>query len=91
MKVLALAHVDNARFDHNRDRDGEPVAGKNFFEHIEISWIMVGVGRSFHVELDAPRGASYLRSGVCDLASGKAGTMEMGLTAPGASQDAQSH
>jgi VWFA-related protein len=39
------------------------------------------VGLQFHFELDAPRGASYLRTGVCDLASGRAGTIEVLLEA----------
>jgi VWFA-related protein len=43
------------------------------------------IGLQFHLEFDAPRGAAYLRSGVCDLASGKAGTMEILLTVPPAS------
>jgi hypothetical protein len=42
------------------------------------------IGLHLHFEFDAPRGASYLRSGVCDLASGKAGTMEVLLNAPAA-------
>ena len=40
------------------------------------------VGLQFHLEIDAPRGSAYLRSGVCDLKSGKAGTMEIQLRAP---------
>ncbi|HUA16199.1 MAG TPA: VWA domain-containing protein [Verrucomicrobiae bacterium] len=42
------------------------------------------VGVQFHMEFDVPRGASYLRSGVCDLASGKAGTIEVVLDVPAA-------
>ena len=42
------------------------------------------VGLQFHFEFDAPRGASYLRSGVCNLASGKAGTIEVLLKVPAA-------
>jgi len=38
-------------------------------------------GLQFHLEFDAPRGTAYLRSGVCDLATGKAGTMEVLLSA----------
>jgi hypothetical protein len=38
-----------------------------------------------HLEFDVPRGASYLRSGVCDLESGKAGTIEVLLNVPAAS------
>jgi VWFA-related protein len=38
-----------------------------------------------HFEFDVPRGASYLRSGVCDLGSGKAGTIEVLLNVPAAS------
>ncbi len=51
------------------------------------------VGLQFHFELDAPRGAAYLRSGVCDLASGKAGTMEIMLDAAPAetSQESKSN
>ena len=41
-------------------------------------------GLKFHLEFDVPRGASYLRSGVCDLESGKAGTIEVLLEAPAA-------
>ena len=40
------------------------------------------VGLQFHFEFDAPRGAAYLRSGVCDLTTGKAGTMEVLLSEP---------
>jgi VWFA-related protein len=43
------------------------------------------IGLQFHLEFDAPRGASYLRSGVCDLESGKAGTIEVLLNVPAAS------
>jgi VWFA-related protein len=42
------------------------------------------IGLHLHFEFDVPRGASYLRSGVCDLATGKAGTMEVLLKAPAA-------
>lgn len=38
-----------------------------------------------HLEFDVPRGSSYLRSGVCDVASGKAGTIEVLLNVPAAS------
>lgn len=49
-------------------------------------------GLNPHLEFDVPRGASYLRSGVCDLESGKAGTIEVLLTVPPASpQDARSN
>jgi len=49
------------------------------------------VGLQFHFAFDAPRGAAYLRSGVCDLASGKAGTIEVLLSAtPAASREDQS-
>ncbi len=48
------------------------------------------IGLQLHLEFDVPRGSSYLRSGVCDLASGKAGTIEVLLTVPPASpQDAR--
>lgn len=43
------------------------------------------IGLQFHLEFDVPRGSSYLRSGVCDLESGKAGTIEVPLTVPAAS------
>ncbi len=43
------------------------------------------IGLQFHLEFDVPRGASYLRSGVCDLESGKAGTIEVLLNVPAAS------
>jgi VWFA-related protein len=43
------------------------------------------IGLQFHLEFDAPRGAAYLRSGVCDLQSGKAGTIEVLLNVPAAS------
>jgi VWFA-related protein len=50
------------------------------------------IGLQFHLEFDVPRGSSYLRSGVCDLESGKAGTIEVLLTVPPASpQDARSN
>ena len=39
------------------------------------------VGLQFHFDVDAPRGADSLRSGVCDLASRKAGTIEVLLNA----------
>ena len=49
-------------------------------------------GLKLHLELDAPRGSSYLRSGVCDLESGKAGTIEVLLNVPAASpQEARSN
>jgi VWFA-related protein len=40
------------------------------------------IGLQLHLEFDVPRGSAYLRSGVCDLASGKAGTIEVLLTVP---------
>ena len=43
------------------------------------------IGLQPHLEFDVPRGASYLRSGVCDLESGKAGTIEVLLNVPAAS------
>jgi VWFA-related protein len=43
------------------------------------------IGLQFHLEFDAPRGSSYLRSGVCDLESGQAGTIEVLLNVPFAS------
>lgn len=50
------------------------------------------IGLQFHLEFDVPRGASYLRSGVCDLESGKAGTIEVLLNVPTASpQEASSN
>jgi len=50
------------------------------------------IGMQFHFDFDAPRGAAYLRSGVFDLASGKAGTMEVLLSAsPAVPQDAKSN
>jgi VWFA-related protein len=50
------------------------------------------IGLQFHLEFDVPRGASYLRSGVCDLESGKAGTIEVLLNVPAASpQEASSN
>jgi len=42
-------------------------------------------GLKLHIEFDVPRGSSYLRSGVCDLKSGKAGTIEILLNVPAAS------
>jgi VWFA-related protein len=49
------------------------------------------IGLQLHLEFDAPRGSSYLRSGVCDLESGKAGTIEVLLNVPAASpQDGRS-
>jgi VWFA-related protein len=41
-------------------------------------------GLKLHLEFDVPRGSSYLRSGVCDLESGKAGTIEVLLNVPAA-------
>ncbi len=50
------------------------------------------IGLQFHLEFDVPRGAAYLRSGVCDLESGKAGTIEVLLNVPTASpQEARSN
>jgi len=50
------------------------------------------IGLQFHLEFDTPRGSSYLRSGVCDLMSGKAGTIEVLLNVPAASpQEARSN
>jgi VWFA-related protein len=40
------------------------------------------VGLQLHYEIDAPQGSAYLRSGVYDLASGKAGTLEIPLNIP---------
>jgi VWFA-related protein len=40
------------------------------------------VGLQLHYEIDAPLGSAYLRSGVYDLASGKAGTLEIPLNIP---------
>jgi VWFA-related protein len=40
------------------------------------------VGLQLHLEIDAPRGSAYLRSGGYDSASGKAGTLEIPLIAP---------
>ena len=58
-------------------------------EQYKVYW---EIGLQFHFEFDAPRGASYLRSGVCDLASGKAGTIEVLLKVPAASpQEARSN
>jgi len=49
-------------------------------------------GLQFQFAFDAPRGAAYLRSGVCDLASRKAGTLEVPLSAPPAMpQEAKSN
>jgi VWFA-related protein len=48
-------------------------------EQYKASW---DPGLQFHFEFDAPTGAAFFRSGVCDLASGKAGTMEVPLHAP---------
>ena len=48
-------------------------------ERYQALW---NIGLHLHFEFDVPRGASYLRSGVCDLVSGKAGTMEVLLSAP---------
>lgn len=50
------------------------------------------IGLQLHLEFDVPRGSSYLRSGVCDLKSGKAGTIEVLLNVPAASpQEARSN
>jgi hypothetical protein len=54
-------------------------------ERYEAFW---NVGLQFRFEFDAPRGAAYLRSGICDLASGKAGTIEVLLDAPAALPEA---
>jgi len=48
-------------------------------ERFKALW---NIGLHLHFEFDVPRGTSYLRSGVCDLATGKAGTMEVLLKAP---------
>jgi hypothetical protein len=40
------------------------------------------VGLQFHLEIDAPQDSAYLRTGIYDLASGKAGTIEISLPIP---------
>jgi VWFA-related protein len=37
-------------------------------------------GIPFHLDIDVPSGEVYLRSGICDTASGKAGTLEIPLS-----------
>ena len=39
------------------------------------------VGLQLHFDIDAPKGSAYLRSGVYDVASGRAGTLEIPLSA----------
>jgi hypothetical protein len=40
------------------------------------------MGLQLHFDIDAPKASAYLRTGVYDLASGKAGTLEIPLSAP---------
>jgi VWFA-related protein len=40
------------------------------------------MGLQLHFDIDAPKASAYLRTGVYDLASGKAGTLEIPLNAP---------
>ena len=40
------------------------------------------VGLQLHFDIDAPRGSGYLRTGVYDVASGRAGTLEIPLNTP---------
>jgi VWFA-related protein len=67
------------------DRDGAPVNWLVRMLQVPISpehYAQVQAnGIAFHLEIDAPANAAYLRSGLYDLGSNKAGTIEIPLAA----------
>ncbi len=67
------------------DRDGRPVNWMVRLLQVPVPPDRYGQvqanGIAFKVEIDAPESAAYLRSGLYDLEAGKAGTLEVPLTA----------
>jgi VWFA-related protein len=66
-------------YDHYGNPTNWMVRSMEFSLDPELYTAFHRVGLQLHYEIDAPRDSAYLRSGVYDLASGKAGTLEIPL------------